>query len=225
MICLRVLSKVRPNPWPRLADRCPQWSCLQAVSRRPTHNESRLDLDLKPEHSANQLIYAGPDNMVRLIKMIKKFSLSTTLIAAGVQPFIFQQIMATNATALAVGFAGMTSAGVVLSPLLLNWITKRYVCDLHYNHESQVFTASVLNLWCRRVSVQYSASDVTIPETLGIFTTFTVGPKRQPLFVDPEFVKDLSIYKKMLGYDKPLDLKFTDVLNDDQNHRSEDKVK
>ena len=186
-------------------------------------DENQLNLDLKDSQSGDRLVYSGPENVVKMIKMIKKFSISTTLIAGGVQPFIFQQILATNSSTFAVGFACMTSGGIVLSPLILNWFTKRYVTELYYNYETQVFTAWILNLLCRRVCVQYRASDVSIPDSVGVFTTYIVGPKGKPFFVDPEFVTDFNAYKLMLGYDKPLDIKLNKILNTDQ--QNDNKIK
>ncbi|XP_054164400.1 transmembrane protein 70 homolog, mitochondrial-like [Oppia nitens] len=185
------------------------------------------------------LIYSGPDNMVKLIKTIKLFSISTTVLAGGVQPFIIQQILATNSSAFAVGFAGMTSAGILLSPLVLNWFTRRYVTRLYYNYDTQRFTAWTLNLFCRPISQQYSSADVSIPEALGMFTSYTVNtgaakgrPTKRPFFVDPEFVTDLDAYKVMLGYDRPLDITLDNILEDShhqqqQEHRQQtnDKLK
>lgn len=40
-----------------------------------------------------------------------------------------------------------------------------------------------------------------------MFASFYVRGK--PLFVDPENFTDIELYKKMMGYDKPVDLKLS----------------
>lgn len=156
--------------------------------------------------SLGRVIYTAPEPMVRLIKMIKRLSISTTCISAGVQPFLYPKLIASGST-FAIGFATVTCAGIFISPLILNWFTRRYVTQLHYDDKTGNFTAQRLNLINRPVTTSYKASDVQIPEALGIFTTYTVGPRKQPLFIDPNMVEDYDAYKKMLGFDKPIDLK------------------
>ena len=159
-----------------------------------------------PENTLGRVIYTAPEPMVRLIKMIKRLSLSTTFISAGVQPFLYPKLIATGST-FTLGFATVTCAGIFLSPLILNWFTRRYVTQLYYNDKSQQFTAQRLNIINRPVTLSYKASEVQIPESLGVFTTYTVGSKRKPLFIDPNLVLDFDVYKKMLGFDKPIDLR------------------
>ncbi len=169
-------------------------------------NNNNKSIDNNMNESEERLIYSAPQSMVKMIKIIKTFSISTTLIAGGVQPFIYQQILSSSSP-FAIGFASVTSLGVVMSPLILNWFTKRYVTQLYYDFETQLFKAWVLNLFNRKVSITYKADEVLVPEILGIFTTYTVGAKKKPLFVDPNFVIDFNTYKMMLGYDKPIDFK------------------
>lgn len=153
-----------------------------------------------------KIIYEAPEQMVRLIKMIKRLSISTTVLSAGVQPFLYPKLIATGST-FTMGFATITCAGIFISPLILNWFTKRYVTKLYYNDQNEQFTAKHLNIINRDVSLTYKSKDVQVPEVLGIFSSYIVGPKKRPLFVDPNQVIDMDIYKKMLGYDRPVDLK------------------
>ena len=75
--------------------------------------------------SGDCLIYSGPQNMTKMIKIIKRFSISTTLLTAGIQPFVWQQILSSDLSSFAIGFASITSSGMILSPLLLNWFTPK----------------------------------------------------------------------------------------------------
>lgn len=163
--------------------------------------------------SPGMCIYQAPEQMVRLIKIIKRLSISTTILSAGVQPFLFPKLLATGSS-FAIGFASITCAGIFVSPLILNLITRRYVTKLFYDDRSEKFTAKHLNLINRDVMLSYQSKDVRVPEMLGIFTTYTVGPKRRPLFIDPQQVTDMDAYKKMLGFDLPIDFKADRIYQD-----------
>lgn len=171
-----------------------------------------------------RIIYTAPEQMVGLVKMIKRLSISTTFISAGLQPFLYPKLIATGST-FAMGFATVTCAGIFVSPLILNWFTKRYVIQLHYDDQQKQFTAKRLNLINRPVTLTYKAQDVQIPDSLGIFTTYTVGTKKQPLFIDPNLVVDLEVYKTMLGFDKPIDLKREHLFEEMRKLKNEQKIR
>ncbi|OTF78551.1 transmembrane protein 70, mitochondrial-like protein [Euroglyphus maynei] len=172
--------------------------------------------------SPGRLIYEAPEQMIRMIKMIKRLSISTTILSAGVQPFLYPKLIATGSS-LTMGFATITCAGIFISPLILNWFTKRYVTKLYYDDHSDQFTAKHLNLLNRVVQLQYKSNQVQVPEMLGIFTTYTVGQKKRPLFVDPNMVIDMNAYKRMLGFDRPVSLKPEDFLRKQQNDNDDHK--
>lgn len=177
---------------------------------------------INKETSLGRVIYTAPESMVKLVKMIKRLSISTTVLSAGVQPFLYPKLVATGSN-FALAFAGITCAGVFVSPLILNWFTKRYVLRLYYDDGRDQFTAERLNLINRHVRHTYKTVDVQVPELLGVFTTYTVGPKRMPLFVDVEQVADLKAYKHMLGFDKPIDLRQQQLIEEIERLKRETK--
>lgn len=59
-----------------------------------------------------------------------------------------------------------------------------------------------------------------MPEVSSMFATFTVNGKT-PLFVDPSQFPDPEHYVKMMGYDKPLDLKLN--LSEEDTTESQSK--
>ncbi|XP_027204693.2 transmembrane protein 70 homolog, mitochondrial [Dermatophagoides pteronyssinus] len=177
----------------------------------------------KSETTTGKLIYEAPEQMIRMIKMIKRLSISTTLISAGVQPILYPKLIASGSS-LTMGFATITCAGIFISPLILNWFTKRYVTKLYYDDQNDQFVAKHLNLLNRDVQLKYKSNQVQIPEMLGIFTTYTVGQKKQPLFVDSNLVIDMKLYKQMLGYDLPIDLRPESVFqNKPQQQQQQNK--
>lgn len=60
-----------------------------------------------------------------------------------------------------------------------------------------------LNLYCFQVI--FKPEDVDVPDIPGMFTSFIV--KGVPLFVEAGNFNDVSHYKRIMGFDKPLDFK------------------
>jgi hypothetical protein len=56
--------------------------------------------------------------------------------------------------------------------------------------------------------ITFNKSDVLVPDIPGMFTTFKVGDV--PLFVDGQQFSAPQHYVKLMGYDKPLDLRWRD---------------
>lgn len=47
-----------------------------------------------------------------------------------------------------------------------------------------------------------------VPDVLGMFTSMTV--RGIPLFIDVRFFNDVNHYQRIMGYDKPIDLKLSE---------------
>lgn len=58
------------------------------------------------------------------------------------------------------------------------------------------------------LQTKFKVKDIQVPEIPGMFSTFVVNGKT-PLFVDASQFPDPEHYVKMMGYDKPLDLKMS----------------
>lgn len=52
---------------------------------------------------------------------------------------------------------------------------------------------------------KFRADEINVPEIPGFLTTFEAKGKRY--FVDKDCFSDISHYKKIMGFDKPLDFK------------------
>ncbi len=80
--------------------------------------------------------------------------------------------------------------------------------DLSYFYYLEVedkYTAYVYNIFVRPKKIEFRVSDVKVPDIPGMFTTFKA--KDVPLFVEGSQFQDRTHYGKIMGYDKPLDLK------------------
>ena len=61
------------------------------------------------------------------------------------------------------------------------------------------------------MQIKFRLNDVNVPDIPGMFTTFKA--KGQPLFVEGNRFDDPFHYGKIMGYDKPLDLKWDHELD------------
>ncbi|XP_053642652.2 transmembrane protein 70 homolog, mitochondrial [Cherax quadricarinatus] len=135
------------------------------------------------------------------IKMVKTFSLSTSFLGLMVQPVLLQKVVGTQmGVILAVGsFVGFFT---FITPLIIHWITKKYVTCLEYDPEKDMYSATTLSFFLRRKKIHFHIDDVKVPDVPGMFTTFLV--KDRPLFVDPNMFEDLEHYGRLMGYNKPV---------------------
>ncbi|XP_045110610.1 transmembrane protein 70 homolog, mitochondrial-like isoform X2 [Portunus trituberculatus] len=136
------------------------------------------------------------------IKMVKFFSLSTSVLGLSVQPILFQKLLGNDAGVL-VAVASFVSFFTFVTPLLIHWIAKKYVTCLEYDPEKDVYSATTLSFFLLEKKVKFTVDDVKVPEVPGMFTTFLV--KNRPLFVDPHMFKEVEHYGRLMGYDRPID--------------------
>ncbi|KAF8795603.1 Transmembrane protein 70 like protein [Argiope bruennichi] len=154
-------------------------------------------------HTQNILVYEGP--LKTRIKRVKLLSLTSSLMGFAILPVVIKDLSQTS-IALSCGVVFISSF-FLSTPLLLDWITRRYVTQLRYDSCTQLFTATTFNLLCQQKELHFSAEDVTVPDLPGLLTSFQA--KGIPLFVDANQVKNPEAYSLMMGYDKPLDLKLS----------------
>ena len=155
-----------------------------------------------PKHDPEKgdLVYIG--TLVDKVRLVKTFSLSTSIMGVIVQPLIFSQ-NAELPLALKLVLGGTLSFFIFLTPLLLHIITKRYITSMYYNQDTAQFTVETLSIFVTPKTTVFRPTQVTVPDIPGMFTTFKVDGK--PLFLDPTLFLDRDVYIRLMGYDKPID--------------------
>lgn len=141
------------------------------------------------------------------IKMVKFFSLSTSILGLSVQPILFQKLLGTDAGIL-VAVASFVGFFTFVTPLLIHWISKKYVTCLEYDLDKDVYSATTLSFFLMEKKIKFTVNDVKVPEVPGMFTTFLV--KNRPLFVDPRMFKEVEHYGRLMGYDQPINFHLKD---------------
>lgn len=150
-----------------------------------------------------ELIYTG--SLAPRMKAVKVFSLTTSLTGLAAQPILMEQGMKIGGTGMAVAICTVAGFFTFVTPLLLHFITKKYVTELHYNPKTEEYTATTISILLYKIKTKFRPSDVVVPEVPGMFTSFKV--KDKALFLEPTLFDNTEHYIKIMGYDKPIDFK------------------
>ncbi|XP_023291617.2 transmembrane protein 70 homolog, mitochondrial [Lucilia cuprina] len=169
------------------------------MQRRSYASKSSEEVDVKDL----QLVYYG--TLTPRMRAVKVFSLTTSLAGLAAQPILMEQGMKMGGTGMAVFLCSFAGFFTFVTPLLLHFVTKKYVTEIHYNPMTEEYVATTINIILQKVRTKFRPSDVKIPEVPGMFTSFNVG--KRSLFVDPALFEDPEHYVKIMGYDKPIDFK------------------
>ena len=180
---------------------------LDPITSLPLHDPKKGDL-----------VYGGP--LAKMIKGVKTFSLSTSLIGLCLQPYLLlhaesQPLVAKIAVGTTVSFF------VFVTPLMIHFVSKKYVTDCYYNKNTNEFIATTISLFLRRKELKFTPEDVVVPDVPGMFTSIIV--KGRPLFMDPKFFYSREAYIQMMGYDKPLEWELPGTLEENQSAEKPEK--
>lgn len=182
----------------------------------------------KSENDATSRIYFGKKKLKNLfclqskflilgtltpqIRAIKVFSLTTSAVGVCSQPILYEQAAKMgSSTPVVVAICGFIGFFTFITPLLIHFVTKKYVTELHYDAATKEYIATIITFFMTKKKIRFTPDDVEVPEVPGMFTSFLVKDKatmkQMPLFVDPRVFDDPSHYVKIMGYDKPIDFK------------------
>jgi len=160
-----------------------------------------VGLKQKPESEKNHnVIYTG--TLARHVRIVKVFSLSTSVIGISLQPFIYQKLSALPVI-LAVAVGGFASFFIYLTPLLLHLVSKRYVTEMTLDPVSKEYTATTYTFFLRKKIHRFTVGDVTVPNVPGLFTSLRVHGV--PLFIDRDLFSDQSYFIELFKFNDPLD--------------------
>lgn len=87
------------------------------------------------------------------IRMVKVFSLATSLGGIVAQPILLEQASKIGGTPMIVAICGFAGFFTFVTPLLLHLITKRYVTELHYDDAKKEYTASTITFLLQKQMV------------------------------------------------------------------------
>ncbi|XP_040850177.1 transmembrane protein 70, mitochondrial isoform X3 [Ochotona curzoniae] len=158
-----------------------------------------------------RLIYTG--NLARAVFGVKCFSYSTSVISLAFLPYIFAQSNLFGSLPLQVLFYGIVGSFTLITPALLHFVTKGYVVRLYHEATTDTYRAVTYNVVLSETSTVFQQSDVEIPNSAHVFTTFYA--KGKSLLVNPMLFPNPEDYNHLMGYDKP----FTFGVEDDSEKK------
>jgi len=149
-----------------------------------------------------ELVYVG--TMARLVRFVKLFSITTSLMGIAVQPLIYNQVADLH-WALALSLGGVTSFFIFITPLLLHIVTKRYVTHIYWHSDVDRFNAVTYSFLLRQLDHKFTSKEVISPSRPGLFTTVLVNGGKTPLFIDPSLFINKKAFVHLMKYNEPLD--------------------
>lgn len=160
-----------------------------------------------------QLIYTGL--LTSSLKRAKFLSLSSSVFGLAILPSLYNSIKSSSLMLKIMSFS-MASIFIFITPILFQYVARKYVTKMYYDYETKQFTAYLFNFFLMPYKIHFNLNDVFIPQTpLGPFTTMKIKSKNRPLFINLESIQDKELLYKMYGYDKPLEQEKQQDANDD----------
>ncbi len=168
------------------------------------------------------------------IKLVKGFSLTTSLIGLACQPVIYYKAQTAQSLGLVVATGAFISFFTFATPFLIHFVSKKYVTALYYNSQDDSYTAVTYGILLRpkkvrpnslsfreninypfcSFQIKFRLRDVQVPDIPGMFTTFKAG--NVPLFVDGQQFYQPQHFGKIMGYDKPLNLRWKEGVTESE---------
>ncbi|XP_071856787.1 transmembrane protein 70 homolog, mitochondrial [Bombus fervidus] len=175
--------------------------CLQVRHVSDKHSEKNT--------IEREMIYNGTlRNKVRNIKIV---SLLTSAISVISQPIIYMKILEEDNVVGAGTLFAILNVMTISSPLLIHFLTKRYVIDMYHYPKEEKYTAKLFSFLCKEREITFTPNDVIEPKTqiTGALTTCVVGGK--PLLFDENNFIDPKHYKIIMNYNKPIDFEVKEL--------------
>ena len=135
----------------------------------------------------------------------------------GLLPFLTNTLSASTFFAQAFVY-GTTGFFIFATPLLSQYLTRRYVSRMYYNYEEEKFKAILFNFFLFEYSLEFHIKEVYMPDIPGVFSTLKLKNNNgRSIFVDMNQIEDVKLVEKIMGYDKPFDIrKYTDANKTDK---------
>ncbi|KAK4474809.1 hypothetical protein MN116_000740 [Schistosoma mekongi] len=146
------------------------------------------------------LVYQSPHR--RLVLGAKTFSVLSSSAVLLLQPFLFFKIADPRVFSISL-FGSLIFS--LFTPLLLHVLTCSHVTELYYDKEKKIFTAYLKGLFLNTKKLEFTAEDVKYIEPT--ITMASILAKGVPLFISEDHFKDIEIYKQLVRFNEPLDVK------------------
>ncbi|ESO06633.1 hypothetical protein HELRODRAFT_125141, partial [Helobdella robusta] len=155
-------------------------------------------------------IYVG--TLTKSVKLVKGFSLTTSILAVALVPVLYKNFQLDTSGGVMAAVAMGMNFFIFLTPVMLHFLTKRYVTSMYYNPNNNIFTATTINLFLQTKTHKFSSSSISIPKP-SPFTSVIVN-KKTPLLVDPTLFVDKDAMMLFYKCDESVDFEMGNMSED-----------
>lgn len=130
---------------------CFQTSNLLASSSVYQNCFCRLNSTSTSQTTSKNQIYFG--TLTPKIRAVKVFSLSTSVIGLAAQPMLIEKASQIGGTSIVILVCSFVGFFTFITPLVLHFITKKYVTEINYDADKDEYTATTLSILLRKKEV------------------------------------------------------------------------
>jgi hypothetical protein len=87
------------------------------------------------------------------IRAVKVFSLTSSILGVIAQPILLEKGSQIGGIPMVVALCGFVGFFTFVTPLLLHWITKKYITELHYDEQKDEYIATTITFFLRQKKV------------------------------------------------------------------------
>lgn len=135
--------------------------CAQRFYSDKTGQDSQTPKSPQYDETGAEIIYTGKFKS-RIIR-VKLFSLSTSMMGLAAQPTLVEKGMEMGGTGLAVFLCSMAGIFTFVTPVLLHFVTKKYVIKITHDPKTDEYVATTVSFFLMKNEV--SASSRTFSPT------------------------------------------------------------
>lgn len=104
----------------------------------------RLNSTSTTETTSTNQIYSG--TLTPKIRAVKAFSLSTSILGLMSQPLLIEKTSQLGGTSIVILVCSFVGFFTFVTPLVLHFITKKYVTEINYDPKTDEYTATTLSI-------------------------------------------------------------------------------
>lgn len=180
-----------------------------------------------------QSIYIGKH--MSEIRRGKLYFLMISAIGLCAQPSLLQKGMEIGGTEFAMQLCLIVGISMLITPFVMHYFTENYVTDITYSIETDEYIASTMSFFLQKrqvikgnsqlkyslldlshclFQIKFKIKEIQIPKRDTMHTSFFVGLKKIPLYINPFGFHDVLHYSRIMGHNNHTDLK---ILNKELN--------
>lgn len=117
------------------------------------NNFHRQNSTSTPQSASTNQIYYG--TLTPKIRAVKAFSLSTSVLGLAAQPLLIEKSSQFGGTSIVILVCSFVGFFTFITPLVLHFITKKYVTEIHYDPIKDEYTATTLSILLTKKEVKF----------------------------------------------------------------------